>query len=97
MKVKFSFNTYYSETRVSVTLDSVGYDIELIWLDVEELWIASVYQNGRAVTEGRVVVVDMDLFGNIPNVGKLTFEGEKPNRNNIGVDCFLFYYEVSNV
>ncbi len=93
-KLKFTFNPA-SDSTFSVTLDNVGYDISLLWLDVYEVWAASISTNGEAVTDGRVVKLNQDLLGNVPNVGKLCFEGDKPTRTNIGRDCFLYYYEVS--
>lgn len=92
MKTRFTFNPT-AEYSFSVTLSSIGYDIELLWLDVYELWVASIYKNGQAVTEGRIVINEQDLFGNVPDIGVLQFEGEIPTRNNIGKTCFLYYYE----
>jgi len=96
MKIKFTFtpDPAAKVNKLSVTLDSVDYDIELFWMDVSRLWVASISRNGISVTQGRVVVNDQDLLGNIHDIGKLTFEGATPTANNIGSECFMYYYEV---
>ncbi|MGD1458072.1 phage baseplate plug family protein [Vibrio harveyi] len=96
MKIKFTFtpDPAAKVNKLSVTLGSIDYDIELFWMDVSRLWVASISRNGKSVTQGRVVVNNQDLLGNIHDIGKLTFEGEKPDAYNIGSECFMYYYEV---
>jgi len=79
---------------LSVTLESVDYDIELYWMDISALWLASILRNGAYVAQGRVVVNDQDLLGNVHDIGKLFFSGETPAAYNIGTECFLYYSEV---
>lgn len=80
----------------TLPLDTGDVDFNMVWLDVLELWVISAYKNGLPLTEGRVVVNNQDILGNVEGYGLLQFEGSTPTRNNIGNECFLYYYGVND-
>ena len=95
MRTQYPFNPA-ANFEFTLPLDGGDVDYKLLWLDVCGLWCISAYKNGTPLTEGRIVVNEQNILGNVDGFGVLQFEGVTPNRDNIGSDCFLYYYGVSN-
>lgn len=75
----------------SARFGSSDYTMHMIWLDISEAWVVSLYSKGKSVTQGRVVVNDKNLLGNISGAGNLYFSGDTPSLSNIGEKCYLYW------
>ncbi|HEQ3590746.1 TPA: hypothetical protein VGT17_005220 [Vibrio harveyi] len=96
-KYRFSFTPNAAAVKgcqLTIKLNTIDHDVLMIWMDVYESWVVSIYRYGKPLTTGRVAVLNQDLLGNIHDIGTLRFEGDEPTANNIGRDCFLYYYEA---
>ena len=92
-KIKIEVNGANSMNFYAL-LNEVNYRFEMVWSSTASTYICTVYDQNGSVTLGRAMRLDQDIFGNIPNVGFLTVEGDEPTIENFNVSCFFYYYEI---
>lgn len=91
-KYKMKVSPVYYQT-FAATLGGVRYHFDLKWDDESNGWIYTVYdKNLISLSSGRVIRLDVDLFGNMDTKNQLKVEGVAPTKTNLGIDCFFYFY-----